>query len=314
MSARLERDMEREGIRDRDGDKQHDIERSNEKEGERGERDCVYPRPLDDQQRAHTGQERRALPSRTAFAHSESALTPAHTHLESSGSWAVSPYTNMTPNKSFTGRDSLNASSKSSITNITKKDDVRDIRPEIHASSLKSINSAYSLSTIGNSALNTRGTQFSSPSLSPSPSMSPIARDLNIKIPDRKQYGYSLSSTSASASACVSVGKQLRHVQVSPTSSATHLDADTVHKQLDILIVDDSRLNRKMLCKVLRCKGHVCDEAEDGLEAVKKVEERMRVSVEDGKPYFDVILMDFVMPNMDGPTGTLIARSRDLLK
>jgi CheY-like chemotaxis protein len=101
---------------------------------------------------------------------------------------------------------------------------------------------------------------------------------------------------------------------VSPTSSTTHLDADTVHKQLDILIVDDSRLNRKMLCKVLRCKGHVCDEAEDGLEAVKKVEERMRVSVEDGKPYFDVILMDFVMPNMDGPTGTLIARSRDLLK
>jgi CheY-like chemotaxis protein len=303
-SGRLERDMEREGIRDGDRDKQHDTERSNEKEGER---DCGYPRPIEDQQRAHTGQDRRALPNRTAFAHSEGAPNPSHTHLESSESWAYSPSANMTPSKSFTRRDSLDASSRSSITNVTKKEDDRGYRPEIHASSLKSTNSANSISTVGNSALNTRGTQFSSPSLSPSPSMSPIVRDLNIKIPDRKQYGYSLSS--ASASACGSGSKQLRHVVVSPTPSVTQLETDVAHKQLDILIVDDSRLNRKMLCKVLRCKGHVCDEAEDGLEAAKKVEEKMRMNVEEVKPYFDAVFMDFVMPNMDGPTGILSARA-----
>ena len=95
----------------------------------------------------------------------------------------------------------------------------------------------------------------------------------------------------------------------------------------DILVVDDSKLNRKMLCKVLRSEGHICDEAEDGIHAVQKVRTKMNniiskstlMSVDNlstdnntvkcddgdgvGKPYFDAILMDFVMPNMDGPTG-----------
>ena len=97
----------------------------------------------------------------------------------------------------------------------------------------------------------------------------------------------------------------------------------------DILVVDDSKLNRKMLCKVLRSEGHSCDEAEDGINAVQKVRTKMNniiskstlLSVDNlstdnntvkcddgdgvGKPYFDAILMDFVMPNMDGPTGII---------
>ena len=39
---------------------------------------------------------------------------------------------------------------------------------------------------------------------------------------------------------------------------------DGVDKLFDILVVDDSKLNRKMLCKILRSKGHLCDEADDG--------------------------------------------------
>ena len=97
----------------------------------------------------------------------------------------------------------------------------------------------------------------------------------------------------------------------------------------DILVVDDSKLNRKMLCKVLRSEGHSCDEAEDGIHAVQKVRMKMNtlisksklMSIDDismdsdntkndddrvvEKPYFDAILMDFVMPNMDGPTGQI---------
>jgi signal transduction histidine kinase/CheY-like chemotaxis protein len=73
---------------------------------------------------------------------------------------------------------------------------------------------------------------------------------------------------------------------------------------LDILVVDDSRLSRKMLMKCLKAEGHNCCEAEDGLDALLKVRERMRYgSSEKGRP-FDIILMDFVMPNMDGPTAT----------
>ena len=97
----------------------------------------------------------------------------------------------------------------------------------------------------------------------------------------------------------------------------------------DILVVDDSKLNRKMLCKVLRSEGHSCDEAEDGIHAVQKVRMKMNTSISKSKlmsiddismdsdntkndddrvvekPYFDAILMDFVMPNMDGPTGQI---------
>jgi signal transduction histidine kinase/CheY-like chemotaxis protein len=73
---------------------------------------------------------------------------------------------------------------------------------------------------------------------------------------------------------------------------------------LDILVVDDSRLSRKMLMKCLKAEGYNCTEAEDGLDALVKVKERIRCgNGEKGQP-FDIILMDFVMPNMDGPTAT----------
>jgi signal transduction histidine kinase/CheY-like chemotaxis protein len=73
---------------------------------------------------------------------------------------------------------------------------------------------------------------------------------------------------------------------------------------LEILVVDDSRLSRKMLMKCLRAEGHTCFEAEDGLEALEKVKERMSCVPEEMGKLFDIILMDFVMPIMDGPTAT----------
>lgn len=92
-----------------------------------------------------------------------------------------------------------------------------------------------------------------------------------------------------------------------PLSSSAPLSVcavEVTERGFDILVVDDSKLNRKMLCKVLRSKGHVCDEADDGLKAVQKVKERLMRSSAEGKNSFDAILMDFVMPCMDGPTGT----------
>jgi signal transduction histidine kinase len=72
----------------------------------------------------------------------------------------------------------------------------------------------------------------------------------------------------------------------------------------EILIVDDSRLCRKMLLKCLRADGHTCFEAEDGLEAIAMVKERIsHANGGVGRPY-DAVLMDFIMPNMDGPTAT----------
>jgi CheY-like chemotaxis protein len=81
-----------------------------------------------------------------------------------------------------------------------------------------------------------------------------------------------------------------------------HTRNDSTH--FDILIVDDSKLNRKMLAKSLKASCHRCEEAEDGAQAVEMV--KLKWSNEDGM--YDVILMDFMMPRMDGPTATEILR------
>jgi CheY-like chemotaxis protein len=74
----------------------------------------------------------------------------------------------------------------------------------------------------------------------------------------------------------------------------------------NILMVDDSSLNRKLLGKLLRGQCHKVEEAENGLHAiemVKKKREKTEIGEQTEKEY-DVILMDFVMPKMDGPTAT----------
>jgi CheY-like chemotaxis protein len=71
-----------------------------------------------------------------------------------------------------------------------------------------------------------------------------------------------------------------------------------------ILMVDDSGLNRKLLGKLLRSSGHMVEEAEDGLQAVEKLKTR----IETGEEY-DIILMDFIMPKMDGPSATKAIRA-----
>jgi CheY-like chemotaxis protein len=71
-----------------------------------------------------------------------------------------------------------------------------------------------------------------------------------------------------------------------------------------LLIVDDATMNRKMLIRAIENKVDEIIEANDGLDAIEKVRE----SITNNEP-FDVILMDFVMPNMDGPDATRIIRS-----
>ena len=71
-------------------------------------------------------------------------------------------------------------------------------------------------------------------------------------------------------------------------------------KPCRFLVVDDSQLNRKMLVRVMKAEGHESEEAEDGTFAVAKIED---VIAGRSLP-FDAVLMDFVMPLMDGPTAT----------
>jgi len=64
---------------------------------------------------------------------------------------------------------------------------------------------------------------------------------------------------------------------------------------LNILVVDDAKLNRKLLSRLLRNHGNVCDEAENGRIAVDRVIEVKKKGVR-----FDAILMDYEMPEMNG--------------
>lgn len=58
----------------------------------------------------------------------------------------------------------------------------------------------------------------------------------------------------------------------------------------NILVVDDNRMNRLKLSKNLEKNGHTVSVAEDGHEALKIL----------GAQSFDLVLLDLVMPGIDG--------------
>ena len=59
-----------------------------------------------------------------------------------------------------------------------------------------------------------------------------------------------------------------------------------------VLVVDDDRKIRHMMRMLLDLNGYETDEAVDGVDALAKVEDR--------RP--DIIVLDVMMPNMDGVT------------
>lgn len=59
---------------------------------------------------------------------------------------------------------------------------------------------------------------------------------------------------------------------------------------MKLLIVDDEEMIRKVLCEYAQFEGYETDEAEDGMEAIKKCRDNN----------YDLILMDIMMPKLDG--------------
>jgi CheY-like chemotaxis protein len=70
-----------------------------------------------------------------------------------------------------------------------------------------------------------------------------------------------------------------------------------------VLIVDDAKMIRVLMTRILERKGAMCIQAEDGLDAIKCVKDAIARN-----QIFEVILMDFIMPHMDGPTATSMIR------
>ena len=138
----------------------------------------------------------------------------------------------------------------------------------------------------------------------------PSRRRFSFPIPRSPESRSSYSSSAVAQVHSMRNEHTMEHLNNAPSlrsvcrEGASQTEVEVSVQSFDVLIVDDSKLNRKMLSKCLRSDGHSCSEAEDGLDAVMKVKERMEKAKSGGCKMFDVILMDFVMPNLDGPGAT----------
>jgi CheY-like chemotaxis protein len=86
------------------------------------------------------------------------------------------------------------------------------------------------------------------------------------------------------------------------TASIPKLDVGPVitGKPLTILLAEDNPINQLVACRMLEKVGHTVIFANDGQEALDKMQEQ----------HFDLILMDLHMPRMDGLQATVTLRGQ----
>jgi two-component system, cell cycle response regulator len=77
-----------------------------------------------------------------------------------------------------------------------------------------------------------------------------------------------------------------------PTQAGGVGGRQTVADKLAILLVEDDRITRRLVARLLRRAGYEVEEATDGAEALARIQQK----------FFPILITDWEMPQMDGPT------------
>lgn len=92
-----------------------------------------------------------------------------------------------------------------------------------------------------------------------------------------------------------------RALQGEPDEEAAPVNGATPGRELRILLAEDGLVNQDVARGLLELQGHQVEVANNGLEAVEKLERQS----------FSVVLMDLEMPEMDGLSATAAIRRRE---
>jgi CheY-like chemotaxis protein len=90
-------------------------------------------------------------------------------------------------------------------------------------------------------------------------------------------------------------------IAAASSSGASH-EAPVVMRQLSVLLVEDTPVNQMVASRMLKKLGHRVDVSSDGASAVAAV----------ARTRYDVVLMDCLMPEVDGYEATTRIRAAEL--
>jgi CheY-like chemotaxis protein len=93
----------------------------------------------------------------------------------------------------------------------------------------------------------------------------------------------------------------LGHTRATQPQPAPLPPAPLPQRPLRILLAEDNTVNQKLAVRLLQKWGHTVSVADNGHEALRRVEDEA----------FDVVLMDVQMPQLDGLAATAAIRARE---